>query len=92
MAETFVKWSPDEIARRSAKKLFRVEIIYFAGSETKRAQEINMLPEEFMKLRENLVQCGIAMPARDFPGHGFVILPQNVVSVEYWVQDSFIDK
>lgn len=87
----YEQWTQEEKIRRSAKQLFKIEIIFRIGPETKTVHLTNYLPAEFMKMRENFMAAGFHYKDPEERGHGWVIPPFDIVSIEYWVQESFIE-
>lgn len=87
----YEKWSADEKMRREAKRLYKIEVIFRAGPETKQIHLKNVMESEFQDYRKTFFSSGLGWRDPEVKGHGFVIPPFDIVSIEYWVQDSFIE-
>ena len=72
-------------------KLWSVEIMFNvpAKHETKTEYKRNMETSELMKFREALFKYGFSLPVK--AGHWRLILPMDILQVDIFKQDAFVD-
>lgn len=84
--------SPDILMRKEKGKqgkLWRIEVLYRLGNETKRATIDNRLGEEVMRFREKVFSVGLMLPVE--PGRWRVIHPTDVLTIDLWRQKKYFE-
>lgn len=88
--------TPDQVAADELKaridlgkrgKLWRIEVLFKDGFETKRYEIRDRTGREVRNFREDIYQCGLAV-AID-PGHFRVYSPFDILTVDVWKQDRY---
>jgi len=81
----------DELQARvnlgKAGKLWRIEVMYKAGNETKRVCIQDRTGRELKDFRDNIFIAGLAVPID--PGHFKVISPFDILEVDLYKQQKY---
>jgi hypothetical protein len=67
-----------------AGKLWRIEVLYKDGHETRRAELRDRTGREVREFRASVYLEGIALPVD--PGHWRVVSPYDIIQIDVWKQ------
>lgn len=70
-----------------AGKLWRIEVLFKLGNETRRYETRDRTGKEVREFREVVYTAGLAIPID--PGHFKVISPFDILEVDVWRQDRY---